>query len=76
MIGQFIASGTLLAVNDWTTKWAYKLPFALQWIWPIPLFILVTLAPGLVTIVLDRDDSLTGSRVSLVLGSGWSTGRS
>lgn len=26
-------------------QWAYRIPFALQWIWPIPIFILVTLAP-------------------------------
>lgn len=23
----------------------YEIPFAIQWIWPIPIFILVTLAP-------------------------------
>jgi len=25
--------------------WSYKIPWAVQWVWPIPLFILATLAP-------------------------------
>jgi SP family general alpha glucoside:H+ symporter-like MFS transporter len=31
-------------VNN-TTEWAYKIPFAIQWIWPIPIFIGIMLAP-------------------------------
>jgi len=31
-------------VNN-TTKWSYKIPFAVQWIWPVPLFIAALLAP-------------------------------
>jgi SP family general alpha glucoside:H+ symporter-like MFS transporter len=44
-MGQFISSGTIYATHNWTSDLSYKLPFALQWIWPLPLFILVTLAP-------------------------------
>jgi SP family general alpha glucoside:H+ symporter-like MFS transporter len=44
-MGQFISSGTIYATQNWTSDLSYKLPFALQWIWPLPLFILVTLAP-------------------------------
>ncbi|WVQ69635.1 uncharacterized protein L199_007855 [Kwoniella botswanensis] len=28
-----------------TDKWGYRIPFAIQWFWPLPLFILITLAP-------------------------------
>ena len=35
----------MVAVQDRTDQWAYRIPFAIQWIWPIPLFIIVTLAP-------------------------------
>jgi SP family general alpha glucoside:H+ symporter-like MFS transporter len=41
-----IAAGVLLGVQDRTDQWAYKIPFAIQWIWPVPLFILATFAPG------------------------------
>ncbi|RSH76957.1 uncharacterized protein EHS24_003895 [Apiotrichum porosum] len=43
--GQFIASGVLVSVSSRTDEWAFKIPFAVQWVWPIPLFILATLAP-------------------------------
>jgi SP family general alpha glucoside:H+ symporter-like MFS transporter len=36
VIGQFIASGVGDGVSTWTTQWAYRLPFAIQWVW-IPL---------------------------------------
>jgi SP family general alpha glucoside:H+ symporter-like MFS transporter len=26
-------------------EWAYRIPFAIQWIWPIPLIILIHYAP-------------------------------
>ncbi|ORX36696.1 alpha-glucoside:hydrogen symporter [Kockovaella imperatae] len=53
VIGQFISAGVLLGVQNRPDKWSYKIPFAVQWasqnkhhnVWPIPLFILATLAP-------------------------------
>jgi SP family general alpha glucoside:H+ symporter-like MFS transporter len=45
VIGQFIAAGVLLGVQDRTDEWAYKIPFAVQWVWPVPLFLLATFAP-------------------------------
>lgn len=45
VIGQFIASGVLRAMVPRTDKWGYKIPFALEWIWPIPLMIGIYLAP-------------------------------
>jgi SP family general alpha glucoside:H+ symporter-like MFS transporter len=28
-----------------TDEWAYRIPFAVQWIWPIPLIVLIYFAP-------------------------------
>ena len=46
VIGQLIAAGIVVGVDGRQDKWAYKIPFSTQWFWPIPLFIIVTLAPG------------------------------
>ncbi|KAL1953571.1 hypothetical protein VTO42DRAFT_2598 [Malbranchea cinnamomea] len=45
VIGQLIASGIQKGFVSRTDQWAYRIPFALQWIWPIPIFIGVVLAP-------------------------------
>ena len=45
VMGQFLAAGVMVSVSERTDQWAYRIPFAIQWIWPIPLFIIVTLAP-------------------------------
>ncbi len=39
------ASGVNKGLIDNNTEWAYKIPFALQWIWPIPICIGIFLAP-------------------------------
>jgi SP family general alpha glucoside:H+ symporter-like MFS transporter len=43
--GQFIAGGVTKAYVNNTTKWSYKVPFAVQWIWPLPLFLIILFAP-------------------------------
>ncbi|KAL5363679.1 general substrate transporter [Aspergillus floccosus] len=45
VIGQLIASGVLKGLSGRADKWAYRIPFALQCVWPIPIFIGVVLAP-------------------------------
>jgi SP family general alpha glucoside:H+ symporter-like MFS transporter len=45
VMGQFIASGVLRGMLNLDSKWGYKIPFALQWIWPVPLMIGIWLAP-------------------------------
>ncbi|RYP66015.1 hypothetical protein DL771_007996 [Monosporascus sp. 5C6A] len=45
IIGQFIASGVLVGFVSWENEWGYKIPFALQWIWPLPIAIGTYLAP-------------------------------
>lgn len=45
VFGQLIASGVLRGVITRHDEWGYRIPFALQWIWPIPLGIGVYFAP-------------------------------
>lgn len=44
-IGQLIASGVLYGLVNRPDQWSYRIPFALQWIWPTPLIIVCWLAP-------------------------------
>ncbi|CAJ2502960.1 Uu.00g103540.m01.CDS01 [Anthostomella pinea] len=44
-IGQMIGIGALMG-NLWRTdEWAYRIPYALQWIWPLPLIVGIFFAP-------------------------------
>ncbi|CAH0024693.1 unnamed protein product [Clonostachys rhizophaga] len=42
---EFIASGVLRGLATRTDQWSYKVPFALQWIWPVPIIVGVYFAP-------------------------------
>lgn len=44
-IGQFISSGVMYGLVDRPDEWSYRIPFALQWIWPVPLIIGCWFAP-------------------------------
>lgn len=44
-IGQFISAGVLKGLVNNPTQWSYKVPFAIQWIWPVPLFVAAWMAP-------------------------------
>jgi SP family general alpha glucoside:H+ symporter-like MFS transporter len=45
IIGQLIAAGVLAGLVNNNTKWAYKIPFAVQWFWPLLLFPILLFAP-------------------------------
>ncbi|KAL2810328.1 putative MFS alpha-glucoside transporter [Aspergillus granulosus] len=45
VLGQLIASGILKGLQTRTDEWAYRIPFAIQWAWPVPIFIGVFFAP-------------------------------
>lgn len=45
VFGQFLASGVLKGVSERQDQWAYRIPYALQWIWPVPLIIGISFAP-------------------------------
>ncbi|KAF4125488.1 MFS transporter, SP family,ral alpha glucoside:H+ symporter [Geosmithia morbida] len=34
-IGQLISYAVLLVLNGWDSQWAYRVPFAIQWVWPV-----------------------------------------
>lgn len=42
--GQLISAGVQSAFSGGTTQWSYRSPFAIQWSWPIPLFLIVFFA--------------------------------
>ncbi|RYN49314.1 Maltose permease [Alternaria tenuissima] len=45
VLGQLIASVVMRGMIDNTTTWSYRIPFGLQWIFPIPIFFAVCSAP-------------------------------
>ncbi|KAK5999076.1 Maltose permease MAL61 [Cladobotryum mycophilum] len=45
VIGQFISSGVLRGMLARHDEWGYRIPFAIQWVWPIPLIVGIWLAP-------------------------------
>jgi SP family general alpha glucoside:H+ symporter-like MFS transporter len=45
VMGQLIASGVLRGMVERNDQWGYRIPFALQWMWPIPIIIGTALAP-------------------------------
>ncbi|CAN9158102.1 unnamed protein product [Alternaria alternata] len=45
VLGQLIASVVMRGMIDNTTTWSYRIPFGLQWIFPIPIFFAVCFAP-------------------------------
>ncbi|CAK7218439.1 hypothetical protein SEUCBS140593_003547 [Sporothrix eucalyptigena] len=44
-IGHVVGIGAILGVLNRTDEWAYRIPYALQWIWPLPLIVGVAFAP-------------------------------
>lgn len=45
VMGQFIQTGITRAFITRLDKWAYKIPFAIQWIWPVVLLSFLAFAP-------------------------------
>lgn len=45
VFGHFLGAGILRALLHSTNKWGYKIPFAIQWVWPVPLFLGTLFAP-------------------------------
>lgn len=44
-IGQLLSAGVLKALVNNKTEWSYRIPFAVQWVWPVPLFIVLFFCP-------------------------------
>jgi SP family general alpha glucoside:H+ symporter-like MFS transporter len=45
ILGQLISAGVLKGLSTRVDQWGYKIPFALQWIWPCFLLPLIYFAP-------------------------------
>jgi MFS family permease len=45
VIGQFIAQGCAAGLESRLDQWAYKAPFAIQWVWPVVLLAGLFFAP-------------------------------
>ncbi|KAF2268013.1 putative MFS maltose permease [Lojkania enalia] len=45
VMGQFIAAGVNRGCVQRDGQWAYRIPFAIQWVWPVPIMIGVIFAP-------------------------------
>ncbi|KAL2127902.1 hypothetical protein VTI74DRAFT_10001 [Chaetomium olivicolor] len=43
--GQLVSAGVQSGFAENTTEWSYRIPFAIQWVWPIPLFFVLWFAP-------------------------------
>lgn len=46
VIGHFICAGVLQGLVNNTTEWSYRIPFAIQWVWPLPLAVVICFAPN------------------------------
>lgn len=44
-LGQVIGIGVIKSMLGRTDQWAYRIPYSLQWMWPVPLLIGIMLAP-------------------------------
>ncbi|KAK5946291.1 hypothetical protein PMZ80_000433 [Knufia obscura] len=45
VIGQLLAAGILKGFVGNSSEWAYRIPYAIQWIWPLPIALIAFLAP-------------------------------
>ncbi|GES56834.1 MFS alpha-glucoside transporter [Aspergillus terreus] len=45
VIGQFVAVGVNRGSITRDDQWAYRIPFAIQWVWPLPILIGIFFAP-------------------------------
>lgn len=44
-LGQLISAGVQAGFSENDSEWSYRIPFAVQWVWPIPLFVILFFAP-------------------------------
>ena len=44
-LGQLIGIGVIKSMLDRHDEWSYRIPYALQWMWPLPLAIGIWMAP-------------------------------
>ncbi|KAJ5664670.1 hypothetical protein N7462_011483 [Penicillium macrosclerotiorum] len=67
-IGQLISSGVQSGFSQYTTEWGYRIPFAIQWVWPLPLFVILLFAPESPWYFVRREDYAAAERSMIRLG--------
>ncbi|KAM0747026.1 general substrate transporter [Meredithblackwellia eburnea MCA 4105] len=75
-IGQFICSGVLLGVEKMDTEWAYRIPFAIQWVFPAPLLVILAFGPESPWFLVRKQKFAEAEAVIKRLQSGSGTGKS
>lgn len=45
VMGQFISIGVVRGLLSRTDDWSWRIPYAIQWVWPLPIIVAVVLAP-------------------------------
>lgn len=63
--GQLLATGIIKALENDMSQWSYRIPFALQWVVGVLVFVLVLLAPESPWWLI-RDDRLEAAKKSLL----------
>jgi SP family general alpha glucoside:H+ symporter-like MFS transporter len=44
-IGQFVSYGVIFGLTGWDSEWAYRIPFAIQWVWPVIIVPIAVFCP-------------------------------
>lgn len=44
-LGQEIGIGVIMSMLKRDDEWSYRIPYALQWMWPVPLIVGIAFAP-------------------------------
>lgn len=44
-LGQLIGVGVIKSMLSRTDEWSFRIPYALQWMWPVPLIVVMFFAP-------------------------------
>ncbi|GLI71948.1 hypothetical protein PoHVEF18_000115 [Penicillium ochrochloron] len=73
-IGQLISAGVQSGFSEYTTQWGYRIPFAIQWAWPIPLFVILLSAPESPWYFVRRGEYVSAERSMIRLGFGTNGG--
>lgn len=63
-IGQLIAQGVIKACSERQDNWSFRIPFAIQWLWPVMMLALLPFAPESPWWLI-RQGQLEGARASL-----------
>jgi MFS transporter, SP family, general alpha glucoside:H+ symporter len=56
LIGQIIGTGVLRGLLNLQSEWSYRIPFALQWMWAVPILVGVLFAPESPWWLIRHDD--------------------